>query len=69
MKQKIAGLDPNLTYKVFYEIDLASDYANNSVGIGGSPATPVYLKAGACPDKPTKYLENDYFLVMIDEGG
>jgi hypothetical protein len=68
MKKKISGLDPDLVYEIVYEIDLASNYANNSVGIGGSPATSVYLKGGASPDEPVKYLKKDYYYVTIDKG-
>ena len=68
MKKKIDGLDPDLTYEVVYQIDLASNYRTNSVGIGGSPATSVWVKGGASPDEPVKYLENDYYYITIDKG-
>ncbi|GAB3167826.1 hypothetical protein [Telluribacter humicola] len=69
IKKKLTGLDPSRTYSVYYEIQLASDYATNSVGIGGSPATSVFLKAGASPDEPVKYLEDNYYMINIDKGG
>ncbi|GAB3167835.1 hypothetical protein [Telluribacter humicola] len=68
LKRKVTGLDPNRTYKVSYEIDLGTDYPANSVGIGGSPGSSVYLKAGASPNEPVKKLEGDFYTVTIDKG-
>ncbi|MPR32559.1 hypothetical protein [Salmonirosea aquatica] len=68
LKKKITGLDPNRTYKVTYEIDLGTNYPNGSVGIGGSPAESVYLKAGASPNEPVRKLVNGFYEVSIDKG-
>lgn len=68
IKKKVSGLDPNRTYKVTYEIDLGTNYPNGSVGIGGSPAESVYLKAGASPNEPVKKLVNGFYEVTIDKG-
>ena len=68
LKRKVTGLDPNRTYKVTFEIDLGTDYPANSVGIGGSPGSAVYLKAGASPNEPVKKLVGDYYEVTIDKG-
>jgi hypothetical protein len=68
LKKKVTGLDPKRTYKVTFEIDLGTNYPANSVGIGGSPAGSVYLKAGASPNEPVKKLVKDYYEVTIDKG-
>jgi hypothetical protein len=68
LKKKITGLDPSRTYKVTYEIDLGTNYHNGSVGIGGSPAESVYLKAGASPNEPVTKLVNGFYEVTIDKG-
>jgi hypothetical protein len=68
LKRKVTGLDPKRTYKVTFEIDLGTNYPANSVGIGGSPAGSVYLKAGASPNEPVKKLVKDYYEVTIDKG-
>lgn len=68
MKKKVTGLKPNTTYKVSYEIDLGTNYWNNSVGIGGSPAESVYLKAGGATEEPVKKLVDDYYEVTIKKG-
>lgn len=68
LKKKITGLDPTRTYKVTYEIDLGTNYFKGSVGIGGSPAESVYLKAGASPNEPVRKLVNGFYEVTIDKG-
>ncbi|GHB54762.1 hypothetical protein [Persicitalea jodogahamensis] len=68
LKKKVSGLDPNRTYKVTYEIDLGTNYAKGSVGIGGSPAESVYLKAGASPNEPVTKLVDGFYEVTIDKG-
>ncbi len=68
MKKKISGLDPSQTYSVTYEITLASNYPTNSVGIGGSPATSVFLKAGASPEEPVKFVKDDFYQINLDKG-
>ena len=68
LKKKVSGLDPSRTYRVTYEIDLGTNYHDGSVGIGGSPAESVYLKAGASPNEPVKKLVNGFYEVTIDKG-
>ncbi|WP_276498489.1 hypothetical protein [Pontibacter litorisediminis] len=52
MKKQITGLEPNRTYSATFRIELASQYPENSVGIGGSPGASVYLKAGGSTVEP-----------------
>lgn len=52
MKKQITGLEPNHTYRVTFELELASQYPEQSVGIGGSPGASVYLKAGGSTIEP-----------------
>lgn len=68
IKKKVTGLEPNQTYKITYEIDLGTNYFNNSVGIGGSPAESVYLKAGGSANEPVKKLKDGFYEVTIDKG-
>ncbi|TDB61182.1 hypothetical protein [Arundinibacter roseus] len=68
LKRKVTGLDPNATYTVAYDIDLGTNYFAGSVGIGGSPAESVYLKAGASPTEPVTKLEDGFYEVSIDKG-
>ncbi len=68
LKKKVSGLDPNSTYNVVYDIDLGTNAAEGSVGIGGSPAESVYLKAGASPNEPMVKLVDGFYEVTIDKG-
>ncbi|MGS2741128.1 hypothetical protein [Sinomicrobium sp. M5D2P17] len=69
IKRKITGLDPNREYRVYFDIRIASNAPEGSVGIGGSPAESVFIKAGAVKDEPEKKVgENDYFEMNIDKG-
>ncbi len=68
LNKKVSGLDPNRTYKVTYEIDLGTNNPEGSVGIGGSPAESVYLKAGASPHVSIRNLIDGYYEIMIDKG-
>lgn len=68
MMKKISGLDVTQPYEVAFDIDLASNYATNSVGIGGSPGASVFLKAGVSSEEPLKVLKGNYYEVTIDKG-
>ncbi|MDX5436505.1 MAG: hypothetical protein LPK03_04885 [Pontibacter sp.] len=52
MKKQVTGLEPNHTYRVTFQIELASQYLEQSAGIGGSPGASVYLKAGGSATEP-----------------
>ncbi|MCP1385609.1 hypothetical protein [Runella salmonicolor] len=54
LKRKLTGLAPNQTYDITFEVELASKYPENGVGVGGSPGGAVYLKAGASGIEPQK---------------
>ena len=65
----VQGLVPNATYDVDFELDIASDAADDSFGVGGSPASSVYLKAGVLIHKPEKEVEDDnHYRVNFDKG-
>jgi hypothetical protein len=71
VKKKIAGLKPNQKYELIFKVELASQYPENSVGIGGSPGASVYLKAGASliePDTTSGYTDSDFKIMNIDKG-
>ena len=51
-KRPIRGLAPNTDYSVTFNVQLASNEPSGSVGIGGSPANSVYLKAGVTLVEP-----------------
>ncbi|RCR69101.1 hypothetical protein [Larkinella punicea] len=68
LKKKVTGLKPNQTYSIDFEVELASKYGDNSVGIGGSPGGSVYLKAGVLATEPKKVKEGDDYRLNIDKG-
>ncbi|MGA0556313.1 hypothetical protein ACO2Q8_06670 [Larkinella sp. VNQ87] len=68
LKKKVTGLEPNQTYRVTFDVELASQYATNSVGIGGSPGGSVFLKAGASVTEPKKVKEGDEYRLNIPKG-
>jgi len=65
---KVTNLTPNATYRLVVETELASDAPENSVGIGGSPGSSVYLKAGAFPEKPQAIEQDGWWRMNLDKG-
>ncbi len=68
IKRKITGLVPNTTYTLVFEVQLASNAPQGSVGAGGSPGGSVFLKAGASKVEPAKTVENGRYVLNIDKG-
>ncbi|WP_044129380.1 hypothetical protein [Rudanella lutea] len=68
VRKKLTGLAPNTDYTLLFDVELASMYPENSVGIGGSPATSVFLKAGASALKPEKVKKDDFYNLSVDKG-
>ncbi len=68
VSKKLSGLVPNKEYNLLFEVELATPYPATSIGIGGSPATSVYVKAGASTVKPEKVKEGTYYKLNLDKG-
>lgn len=68
LKRKVTGLTPNTDYSLVFDIELASKYPGNSFGIGGSPGSSVFLKAGASAVEPVKVLKDGFYTINIDKG-
>lgn len=68
IKKRISGLKPNQKYLLYVEVELASQYPEESVGIGGSPGGSVYLKAGASATEPEPITEDGEVRMSIDKG-
>lgn len=64
IKKKISGLDPNLTYKVAFQINMVTSYPDTTLSSG----TLIYIKAGASTEEPTKALSGNYYSVSIAKG-
>lgn len=67
-KKQITGLEPNHTYRVTFQVELASKYPESSFGIGGSPGASVYLKAGGAAIEPMPVEEDGDIRMNIDKG-
>lgn len=68
LARSLTALQPNHDYKLVFDIELASPYATNSFGIGGSPGSSVYVKAGASTIEPKRQLVNDFYEINVDKG-
>lgn len=68
LKKKATGLRPNTEYNLQFDVELASPFAQSSFGIGGSPATSVYMKVGASATEPNKVLRDGHYYLSIDKG-
>jgi hypothetical protein len=68
VKRKIDGLEPNTNYSISFDFQIASNAPNESVGVGGSPGTSVFIKAGASTIEPKKVLDDsNYYIMNIDK--
>ncbi|RYC72179.1 hypothetical protein EQG79_02845 [Spirosoma sordidisoli] len=68
VRKQLTGLRPNTDYKLQFDVELASRYPANSIGIGGSPGSSVFLKAGASATKPEKVLDGTFYKLSVDKG-
>ena len=64
IKRKITGLNPALTYKVAYRINLTTSYTDTVGGAGQI----TYIKAGASTEEPKKVLASNFYNVSIKKG-
>ena len=68
VRRRLTNLTPNKEYKLLFEVELATLHPAGSIGIGGSPATSVFLKAGASATKPEKTKTGDAYGLNLDKG-
>ena len=67
--RKITGLDPNKSYQVKFDLEIASNAPSNAVGVGGAPGESVYLKAGVTTTKPSTTIDNSkHHRMTLDKG-
>lgn len=67
-KRRLTGLQPSKRYQVQYSVRFASSAPSGSLGIGGSPAEAVYLKAGASTIEPLAVNRNGFIEMNVDKG-
>lgn len=68
VKKKITGLDTLTAYEVKFTVEFASNDPASSFGIGGSPGSSVYLKAGATLEEPLPEEQEGMWRMNIDKG-
>ena len=69
LKRQVGGLTPGAAYAVSVSIDLATNVPTGSFGIGGSPGSSVFVKAGASTMEPDTFEDSSNYLRMnIDKG-
>ena len=69
LKRRVDGLTSAASYAVSATVDLATNAALASVGIGGSPGSSVFVKAGASTAEPEAAPDRTRHLRMnIDKG-
>lgn len=65
----LGGLTPGATYAVSVWVDLTTNVPPGSVGIGGSPGSSVFVKAGASTIESDTFEDsNGYLRMTIDKG-
>ena len=68
VSRKVAGLNPNTKYEGKMVLSLASKYLDGSVGIGGSPANSVYVKAGIVGKNAEHIAYQGNYIFNLDKG-
>lgn len=68
IKKQITGLKPNHNYLLSLKIEFASQYPEESIGIGGSPGGSVYLKTGGSAFEPLPIEEDGEIRMNVDKG-
>ncbi len=68
IKKNITGLLPNTAYTVTFDVEFASIYPTNAVGVGGAPGEGVTMKAGATLTEPNSFVEDGAVFINIDKG-
>ena len=69
IQKQFTGLNPNTTYEIQFDVELASNSPAGMMGIGGSPGESVHIKAGAVPHEPEIITDSINWLRMdIDKG-
>lgn len=67
IKRRVTGLNPNTTYKLVFNVEIASNAPTNAVGTGGPPGEGVTIKAGASKIEPNKRDSAGWYIMNIDK--
>ncbi|HEX8465439.1 MAG TPA: hypothetical protein VF627_12555, partial [Abditibacterium sp.] len=68
VRRRVGGLSANTLYQLRFDVEIASDAPEDSVGVGGSPGASVVVKAGASAQEPTVKIEGGERVFSLDKG-
>jgi len=67
--RKIADLLPDPKYELAFDLEIASNAPQNSIGVGGSPDADVYFKEGATAQEPGRTTDQlNWYRMSVDKG-
>jgi hypothetical protein len=67
-KGQIVGLAPNTSYRVRFEVEIATNVPAGCGGVGGSPGESVWVKAGVSQIEPEAVDVGGFLQMNIDKG-
>ena len=67
-KQRVSGLRPNTSYRIVFDLSIASNAPSGCAGVGGSPGESVFVKVGAAAAEPVAVVEGDHYRLSVDKG-
>lgn len=63
------ALSPDTTYRVSFDVEIATDASSGCIGVGGAPGEGVTVKAGASLIEPDRALDGQgYWRMNVDKG-
>ena len=68
LKKKITGLKPDTEYRFTCQVEVASQYPESAMGVGGGPGSSVWLKVGATKIEPARVVSGTWYRMNIDKG-
>jgi hypothetical protein len=67
--RRVDGLEPGTTYRVRFEVEIATSAPRGCVGVGGSAGESVYVKAGAADVEPERTSDDQqHWRLSVDIG-
>jgi hypothetical protein len=67
-KKKFSGYAPSTSYKLSFEIEIATNQSSGCFGVGGSSGESVYVVVGAAPAEPKTVLADGQYILNLERG-
>lgn len=68
LKRQVTGLAANTSYRVRFDVEIATNAPAEHFGVGGGPGLSVTLKAGASPQEPKVEARDGTRVFNLDKG-